>query len=139
MQDREELLFEVFEALLRQKNECASTILSDCGIEDMTVRQIAYLKTIDAEGSITFTRLAGITRTSKPTITEMINRCARLDCVERERSTDDARVRFIRLTEKGRLVAHAEENALRQVVDRITESLDDNELDLLIGLLLKIR
>ena len=33
MQDREELLFEVFEALLRQKNECASTILSDCGIE----------------------------------------------------------------------------------------------------------
>ena len=139
MEDREKLLFDIISAMFRMKNECAGTILSECGLQDMTVRQIAYLKTIDDEGTVTFTRLAGITRTSKPTVSEMISRCIRMECVERERSPEDARVQYIRLTEKGRSVAHIEEAAVRQVVARMAESLDERELDLLIRLLLKIR
>ncbi len=56
--DNEEHLFEVFENLIRIKNECSCNIFSECGLSDMTVTQIAYLKVIDEQGEVTFSRLA---------------------------------------------------------------------------------
>jgi len=138
MREHEEHLFEALQNLLHVKSECSSRILSECGLSDMTVRQIAYLKTIDEQGEVTFSRLAGITRNSKPTITEMVNKFVRMECVYREPSADDRRVLFIRLTEKGQRVAQAEHDALRQVIERMTENLDEHEQELLIGLLKKV-
>lgn len=124
--------------LMRVKNECSCAILSECGVSSLTVRQIAYLKTIDGQEEVTFSRLAEITNNSKPTITEMVNRFEQMECVSRERSPDDGRVLFIRLTEKGRRIAHAEQAALRQIVKRILDSLDENEQELLVRLLEKV-
>jgi DNA-binding MarR family transcriptional regulator len=138
MMEREDL-FEAFENLLRLKNECSCNILSECGLSDMTVRQIAYLKVIDQHGEITFTRLAEITRNSKPTITEMINKFVRMECVYRERCPDDGRVLYIRLTEKGQRIANAEQAAMQRVVQRMIETLDDHERDLLAEILQKAR
>jgi DNA-binding MarR family transcriptional regulator len=139
MMDREEHLFEVFENLIRVKNECSCTIFSECGLSEMTVKQIAYLKTIDEEGEVTFSRLAEITRNSKPTITEMINKFVRMECVYRERCPDDGRILYIRLTDKGKKIAQAEHYALRQVVEQMVNSLDEDEMDLLIGILKRVR
>ena len=139
MTDREEFLMEVFENLIRKKNDCSCTIFSECGLSDMTVRQIAYLKTIDEQGEITFSRLAEITRNSKPTITEMINKFVRMECVYRERCPDDGRILYIRLTDKGKKIAQAEHFALRRMIEQMVNSLDDNDLDLLIGILDKVR
>ena len=133
-----EELFQALNDLMRVKNECSCSILSECGVSSLTVRQIAYLKTIDGQGVVTFSRLAEITNNSKPTITEMVNRFEQMECVSRERSPDDGRVLFIRLTEKGRRIAHAEQAALRQIVKRILDSLDENEQELLIRLLEKV-
>jgi DNA-binding MarR family transcriptional regulator len=137
--EREEHLFEVFENLIRVKNECSCTIFSECGLSEMTVKQIAYLKTIDEQREVTFSRLAEITRNSKPTITEMINKFVRMECVYRERSPDDGRILYIRLTDKGKKIAQAEHYALRQVVEQMINSLDENEMDHLIGILQKVR
>jgi DNA-binding MarR family transcriptional regulator len=136
---REEHLFEVFERLLTIKNECSCQIFSECGLSDMTVKQISYLKVIDEHGDVTFSRLAEITKNSKPTITEMINRFVRMECVYRERSSDDGRVMHIRLTNKGQMIAKAEQNALSRVVERMANSLDENEVALLIEILKKVR
>lgn len=133
-----EELFQALNDLMRVKNECSCAILSECGVSSLTVRQIAYLKTIDGQEEVTFSRLAEITNNSKPTITEMVNRFEQMECVSRERSPDDGRVLFIRLTEKGRRIAHAEQAALRQIVKRILDSLDENEQELLIRLLEKV-
>jgi len=137
--ERRDRLFEVIENLLRAKNECSCKIFSDCGLSDMTVKQVSYLKTIDEQGEVTFSRLAEITRNSKPTITEMINKFERMNCVYRERSNDDRRFLYIRLTAKGKKIAKVEHDALRQVIERMISSLDESEQDLLIGLLKKIR
>jgi DNA-binding MarR family transcriptional regulator len=137
--EREEHLLEVFEHLLRLKNECSCSIFSECGLSDMTVKQVAYLKVIDEEGEVTFSRLAERARTSKPTVTEMINKCARMECVYRERCPDDGRIQYIRLTEKGKRIAQAEQAALRRVIVRMMESLDEDEMDLLVGILGKVR
>jgi DNA-binding MarR family transcriptional regulator len=71
----------------------------------MTVKQIGYLKVIHEHGELTFTRLAEITGNSKPTITEMINKFVRMECAYREKSSGDGRILYIRLTEKGQMIA----------------------------------
>ena len=139
MSDREEHLCEVFENLIRVKNECSCSVFSECGLSDMTVRQIAYLKTIDEQGEITFSRLAEVTRNSKPTITEMINRFERMECVYREQCPDDGRILYIRLTDKGKKIAQAEHFALHKMIELMVNSLDEHEMDLLIGILQKVR
>jgi DNA-binding MarR family transcriptional regulator len=139
MMEREEHLFEVFENLIRIKNECSCNIFSECGLSDMTVRQIAYLKAIDEHGEVTFSRLAEITKNSKPTITEMVNRFVKMECVYRQKSSDDKRILYIRLTEKGQKIAKAEHDSLRRVIGRMADLLDDHEMDLLIGILRKVR
>jgi DNA-binding MarR family transcriptional regulator len=108
-------------------------------LSELTVRQIAYLKTIDEQDEVTFSRLAEITRNSKPTITEMINKFVRMECVYRERCPDDGRILYIRLTEKGKRIAQAEHFALRTMIEQMVNSLDENETDLLIGILQKVR
>ncbi len=138
MRPQEEHLFEAMENLLRLRHECSCRILSECGLSDMTVRQIAYLKTIDEQGQVTFSRLAEITRNSKPTITEMIDKFVRMECVYRERSPDDRRVIYIRLTDRGRQIARAEHQALRRVIDQMTQSLNEHEQQVLARLLEKL-
>jgi DNA-binding MarR family transcriptional regulator len=139
MMGRDEHLQEVLEHLLMLKNECSCSIFSECGLSDMTVKQITYLKVIDEHGDVTFSRLAEITNNSKPTITEMVNRFVRMECVYREPCRDDGRILYIRLTDKGKKIAQAEQAALRRVIERMVNSLDEHELDLLVGILQKVR
>ena len=139
MREREEHLLEAFENLFRARHECSSNIFSECGLSELTVRQVAYLKTIDEQGDVTFSRLAEITRNSKPTITEMINKFVRMECVYRERCPDDGRVLYIRLTDKGQKIAKAEQAALHRMIERMMDSLDDQEQELLVRILQKVR
>lgn len=139
MNEREEHLFRVLDHLLRIRNECSCSVFSECGLSDMTVKQIAYLRLIDAEGDVTFSRLAEVTKNSKPTITEMVNKCVRMDCAYRERSPDDGRIQYIRLTGKGRAIAQAEQISLQRVIERMMASLDEQEQELLVELLEKVR
>ena len=138
MMERDEHLREVLNHLLMMKNECSCSIFSECGLSDLTVKQIAYLKVIDEQGDVTFSRLAEITKNSKPTITEMVNRFVRMECVYREPCRDDGRILYIRLTDKGKKIAQAEQAALHRVIERMIDSLDEHELDLLIKILQKI-
>ena len=139
MTKREEHLFEALDRLVRIRNECSCSIFSECGLSDMTVKQIAYLKVINEEGDVTFSRLAEITKNSKPTITEMINKCARMECVYREQCPDDGRILYIRLTEKGKMIAQAEQASLHRMIDRMMNSLDEHEQELLVEILKKVR
>ena len=136
---QDEHLLEVLEHLLMLKNECSCSVFSECGLSDMTVRQVSYLKVIDEQGDVTFSRLAEITNNSKPTVTEMVNRFVSRDCVYREPSRNDGRILYIRLTDKGKKIAQAEQAALRRVAERMADSLDEEELALLIRLLAKVR
>ena len=139
MTARKEHVFQVFDNLSRIRNECSCGIFSECGVPDITVKQIRYLKTIDENGEVTFSRLAEITRTSKPTVTEMINRFVRMDCAYRESCSDDRRIQYIRLTEKGQMIARAEQEALMRVIERMVATLDEHEIDVLIDILGKVR
>ncbi|MDW7732802.1 MAG: MarR family winged helix-turn-helix transcriptional regulator [Methanolobus sp.] len=139
MKEKKEHLYIVFENLFRIKSECSSEVFSGCKLSEITVKQIEYLRLIDEHGEVTFSRLARITRNSKPTITEMVNRFVKMKCVYRERSPADGRIFHIRLTEKGQTVARAEENALMKLIEKMADSLDEREMDALISILQKVR
>lgn len=138
MAARDEHLFEVFDRLIAIKNECSSEIFSECGVSGVTVKQVAYLKVIDGHRDVTFSSLAEITRNSKPTVTEMVDRFVRMECAYRQKCPDDGRVTYIRLTEKGRMLANAEQNALHRMIERMMRTLDENEVDLLVEILRKV-
>ena len=106
MKEKKEHLFIVFENLVKIKSECSCQIFSECGLSDITLKQVGYLKAIDECGEATFSKLAKVTRNSKPTITEMVNKFVKMECVYREKSQDDGRIFYIRLTEKGQMIAH---------------------------------
>jgi len=105
---------------------------------DITIKQVYYLRIIDQNYRVTFSQLAQETRNSKPTITELIGKFISMGCVYRERSPEDGRVYFIYLTPKGKSIARAEEKTQVLLVERITNSLTDEELDQFITLLNKI-
>jgi DNA-binding MarR family transcriptional regulator len=138
MTDRKEHLYVVFENLLKIKNGCSCEVFSECGLSDITVKQIGYLKTIDEHGEVTFSGLAKITRNSKPTITEIINKFVRMECVYRDRCPDDGRIYYIRLTEKGQMIARSEKHALLKMIEKMEDSLDEDEMDTLIHILSKL-
>lgn len=138
MAGEKEELEEVFDRIFMLKHQCSCGIFSECGLSDLTVRQIRYLQVIEQNREVTFSRLAEITGTSKPTVTEMINRFSRMDCVYRRPCPDDGRIQYICLTKKGEMIARAEQEALARLIGRVMETLDDDEIEALIGILKKV-
>jgi DNA-binding MarR family transcriptional regulator len=139
MTGNNEHLFLIFENLFKIKSECSSEILCGCGLPDITLKQIGYLKIIDMHGEITFSKLAEVTRNSKPTISEMINNFIRMECVYKKRSPSDGRVFHICLTEKGQTICRCEQKALFQLTEKVTYSLTDDELKTLVSILEKVK
>jgi DNA-binding MarR family transcriptional regulator len=135
----EEHLFLIFENLFKIKNECSSEILCECGIPDITLKQIGYLKIIDRHEEITFSKLAEVTRNSKPTISEMINKFVHMECVYKKRSPEDGRVFHICLTEKGQAICRCEQKALFQLTEKMIYSLTEDEIKTLVSILNKIK
>ncbi|WMW22961.1 MarR family winged helix-turn-helix transcriptional regulator [Methanolobus mangrovi] len=139
MMNKKEHLFITFENLFRVKSECSSSVFSECGLSDITIKQMRYLKAIDECEEVTFSKLAEITRNSKPTITEMINKFVKMECVYREQSPLDGRIFYIRLTEKGQTIARLERNSLLKLVERMAGSLDEKDMDTLVQILQKVK
>ncbi|MBP1908481.1 DNA-binding MarR family transcriptional regulator [Methanolobus bombayensis] len=129
----------IFENLFKIKSECSSEILCGCGLPDITLKQIGYLKVIDSYGEITFSKLAEVTSNSKPTISEMINKFIRMECVYKKKSPDDGRVFHICLTEKGQTICRSEQRALFQLTEKMMYSLTDDEVKMLVGILEKVK
>lgn len=137
--DSNSKLFETLSQLMKKKGECAFKIINELNISELTLRQIEYLKKFDQCDGITTSKLAEVLDLSKPSITEMIKKFIKLDCVYKEKCPQDGRVYYIHLTEKGKCIARLEELAIKRLVGRITTSLNDDEIDILSDLLLKIK
>ncbi len=131
-------LYEAYHKLMKLDAALHESETCQCQAEDVTSKQKYYLKVIDKNYRVTFSQLAQETQNSKPTITELISKFISMGCVYRERSPEDGRVYFIYLTPKGKSIARSEERTQIQIIERIKNSLTDEELDQLITLLNKI-
>lgn len=124
---------------MKIKGQCSFKLINELNMSELTLRQIEYIKKFDQCEYVTTSKLAEVLDISKPSITEMIKKFIKLDCVYKEKCPEDGRVYYIHLTEKGKCIARIEELAIKRLVDRITVSLNDDEIDALVDLVLKIK
>lgn len=133
-----EKLFETCSKIIKIKGQCSFNLINELNMSELTLRQIEYLKRFDQCDWVTTSKLAEVLDLSKPSITEMIKKFIKLDCVYKEKCPEDGRVYYIHLTEKGKCIARIEELAIKKLAERIKVSLNDDEIDILIELLSKI-
>ena len=132
MTDQRQELTKAYQKLMMIKEECTSKVCGLYSVAEMTVKQIHYLKIIDSSANMTFSELAEKTKITKPSVTDLINKLEGFGCVYKEKCAEDARVSYIRLTEKGINIARHEKTALINLIDRMMKSLNKDEIDELI-------
>ena len=123
---------------MRIKTECRFCIVNKYGISELTLKQIEYLKKFDEHKHVTISQLAEVLNLSKPSITEMVKKFIKLDCVKKEQCNHDARVYYLFLTEKGKGIARLERIADEDFIRRVENCLSEEDIDLLIELLSKV-
>jgi DNA-binding MarR family transcriptional regulator len=132
MSDKREELLKAYQNLMTINGECRSEVFGKYSIAEMTVKQINYLKIIDNYDNMTFSKLAEITKITKPSVTDLINKLQGLGCIYKEKCAEDGRVSYIRLTEKGINIARHESTAVNNLIDRMMKSLNNEEVKELI-------
>lgn len=135
----DEKLYDTYSELIKIKGECSCKLIDELNMSELTLRQIEYIKKFDQYGCITTSKLAEILDISKPSITEMIKKFIKLECIYKQKCHKDGRVYYIHLTDKGKCIARFEELATKKLVSRIKESLNEDEINTLIALLLKVK
>jgi DNA-binding MarR family transcriptional regulator len=128
MADQRQELIKAYQKLMSIKDECTSKVCGLYSVAEMTVKQIHYLKIIDSSDNMTFGELAEKTKITKPSVTDLISKLEGFGCVYKEKSAEDARVSYIRLTEKGINIARHEKTALTNLIDRMMKSLSTDEI-----------
>lgn len=133
--DIEQQLLEAYSRLVELK--CLSThkFDSECQLKDLTIKQIEYLKIIDAHEYITISTLAREVNNSKPTVTEMVKKFIAIDCVYKVKCNDDARKSYLKLTDRGVKISRMEQHVLEAVVAKMITKLSQEEIISLIYLL----
>ena len=138
MSDKRQELLKAYRNLMTIKCECKSKVFGMYNIAEMTVKQINYLKIIDNYDNMTFSQLAEITKITKPSVTDLINKLQGVGCIYKEKCSEDARVSYIRLTEKGINIARHEKTAVENLIDRMMKSLNNEEVNKLIKIFNKV-
>ena len=119
-------------------HECNLQISDKLGMSKLQLNQLHYLKIIDRTIDITFGKFSDILNVTKPSVTEIVNKLIKLECVEKIRCPRDKRIFYIKLTEKGRNIARLQYLAEQRVVDIIFNNFDDEEIDTFIKLIKKL-
>lgn len=135
---KRELIYEAVRKFNSLGYECNLEISDMLGMSKLQLSQLHYLKVIDRTVDITFGKFSEILKITKPSVTEIVNKLIQLDCVEKKRCHKDRRKYYIELTEKGRNIARLQYLAEQRVVDIISSTFDDKDIDTFIQLIKKL-
>lgn len=136
--DSKKRLYDAYKNLLEIKGQCSCNLINDLNMSELTLRQIEYIKKIGKYEYITISELADILDLSKPTITQMVKKFEKLDCVYKKQCKEDGRVQYIYLTDRGRHIAEFEDLTIRKLIEKIMSDIDEKEIDVLINILVKV-
>jgi len=106
-------------------------VYDEIGFDKLPNKQFKFLKSIYKDDNMTFTKLAEKFKLSKPTITEIISRFIDNDLVYKENSIEDKRVYYLRLTDKGKLLATSNELESKKFMHNILKKISEEEAQIL--------
>jgi MarR family transcriptional regulator, temperature-dependent positive regulator of motility len=117
--------------LLHRAGQCVGFIFSDeVHGGDLTPRQYTILAAVAREEGLSQTDLVTRTGIDRSTLADIIRRLVQKGWIQRRRTSADARVYAIRLTEEGREVLRQAEPAAQRVDEKVLSALSGEERDL---------
>lgn len=104
----------------------------------LTHTQMHYLETINLLDNPNITELATTLKLTKPTVTVAVDKFIEKDFLYKVRSDEDRRSAHLHLTEKGKLINQMHDYYHRRIAESFTRKLSREELETLVGLLIKV-
>lgn len=96
------------------------------------------LHVLTRQETATVVELARLTRRSKSTASALVAKLVDLGYLQRERSTSDSRVVYLRLTDKGRAFIPISERISAELHDTVTKALSEEEVRTAEALLVRV-
>ena len=125
--------------MFAMKGKCYDQVLRDLNLDELSFKQLKYIKMLNSEEWVTVSQIAESFELSKPTVTEMIKKFVRTGIVTKETCPHDGRVHYIKLTDKGMAIATLENKTIAYLEKRISEKLNDQDIEDLKRILCKLR
>jgi DNA-binding MarR family transcriptional regulator len=121
-------IVELVALLTRKAAEFESALVRESGFSELSLRQIAYLDTINRLQNPTPTELAKELKISKPSASAAIDRLESAGYVCKVDSDADRRSYHLHLTLKGQQFAQTHDELHRQLAEFITRNLEAEEV-----------
>ncbi len=137
--DLQSLLIEIEEVLSNNILEIKGKTLKDKKFMDINMRQYQCLALILKLNNPSLSTLAEYLKITKPSVTAIVNKLISLKFIKKEQSPEDKRFFHVVLTEQGRKIFNAYNEAYKNLVNEIFNCLDENEIDNFYNYLLKIK
>lgn len=125
--NKEEIRLSLNRFLKMYFNACRE-VYAEINFDRITKIQFKYLKAIKRLEKTTITELSDEFKTSKPTMTEVINKFEKSGLVQKERNEQDKRITYITLTEIGETLATTNVLESRRAVEKMLERLGEDEI-----------
>jgi MarR family transcriptional regulator, lower aerobic nicotinate degradation pathway regulator len=125
--------------LIRRAHQVSTAhFAEECGQFDLTSVQFAALFVLRAAGELDATRLAELIAFDRSTIGDVLERLEMKHWITRNGSTDDKRIKLIRLSPEGAKLVKSVEGAVKRVQDRLLEKFSPHERAMLVTLLRRL-
>lgn len=129
---------QVLEAILYLYTESRRITKELAKRADLTGPQLTVVKLLEAFGDLSLSELSDKIRAQNSTVTGIIDRMERENLVLRERSKEDRRVVYIKLTTKGRELAREIPVEPMEVFKSALETLSSQEMKDLLRIMTKV-
>ncbi len=131
-------VLETVEMISQLMGELESKAFEQEGYSDITMNQMHYLDTIADLGEPTFGDLAENLGVTRPSVSTIVKKLIKTGYLTKSKSKIDGRVYFLLLTEKGIRFNELHNEVHQILARRITENLNQDEIEKLAALLVKI-
>jgi len=129
---------QVLEAILYLYTESRRITKELARRADLTGPQLTVVKLLEAFGDLSLSELSEKIRAQNSTVTGIIDRMERESLVTRERSKEDRRVVYIKLTSKGRELAREIPVEPMEIFKSALETLSQQEMKDLLRIMTKV-
>ena len=131
-------VLETVEIISQLMGELESKAFEQEGFSDITMNQMHYLETIPKLGNPTSGDLADSLGVTRPSVSAIVKKLVDTGYLTKTKSKIDGRVYYLYLTDKGLRFNELHSEVHQILARRITESLNNDEIKDLAGLLGKL-
>lgn len=133
-----DVVLDTVDMISQLMGELESKAFDQEGFSDITLNQILYLEMIARHEQPTFGDIAKRLEVTRPSVSAIVKKLISLGYVSKEQSPDDGRVYYLHLTLKGRRFNELHSEVHQILARRITQRLDQEEINDLAALITKI-